>query len=326
MEALHSDIIETHVLTKFDGASLASAASTCQLLNTLCNKESLWEDICDSTWSSIKHPLVRQVISSFPGGYRSFYSDSFPVLRPGISQGSVRAQVGALELISAVDIHFGDISVYSDVTVTNTGASGFPGSVFCVDLIKYKEIVEVPLKYEGDEKTCMSKLEESLTLSWIVIDPTLKRAANVSSLRPVSVRPHWDGTCINVMYATVLSGASCGIDTTEFVECRVVAIFGCDEGKKLELKELSLCTVDMLRTRLNGGKSLRILEAAMETGTRKKENGDGKEMYRKYKDFKRKTNDDKKRRRDKVYRALGVFHAIIWVFFAISLLSSLWFA
>lgn len=324
--ALHSDIIQTHLLTKFDGPSLASAASTCQLLNTLCNKESLWEDICNSTWNSIKHPLVRQTISSFPGGYRSFYSDSFPVLRPNISQGSLCGQANTSELISAVDVHLGSKPVYSRVTVTDAGASSFPGSFFCVDLIKYEETVEIPLIYKGDEKECMSELEDNLRLSWIVIDPTLKRAANVSSLRPVSVRPHWDGSGVKVTYATVLSGNSCGIDTTEFVECRIAAIFGCEEGKKLQLKELSLCVVDMVRTRLNGEKSLKIFKGAMESGQRRKENGDGKTMYTNYLDFKRKTKDDKKRRRDKVYRVVGVFHAIIWVFFAISMISSLWFA
>lgn len=324
--ALHSDIIETHLLTKFDGPSLASAASTSRLFSTLCNNESLWEDICYSTWNSIKHPLVRQTISSFPGGYRSFYSDSFPVLRPSISKGSLRDQVLTPELISAVDIHYGNNSVYSKVTVTDTTASGFRGSLFNVDLIKYEETVEIPVIYEGDENECMSNLEENLRLSWIVMDPTLNRAANVSSLRPVSVRPHWDGTGIKVTYATVLSGAACGIDTTEFVECRIVAFFGCEEGKKVELKELSLCVVDMVRTRLNGEKSLKIFKEAMESGQRKQENGDGKMVYVKYVNLKRHTKDDKKKRGDKVNRVLWVFHAIIWLFFAISLISTLWFA
>lgn len=321
--ALHSDIIETHLLTKFDGPSLASAASTCGLLNTLCNKESLWEHISNSTWNSIKHPLVRQTISSFPGGYRSFYSDSFPVLHSSISRGSLCGQVHTSDLISAVDIRLGSKPVYSKVTVTDTESSAFPGSLFCLDLIKDEETVEIPVIYKGDDNECMSNLEQNLTLSWIVIDPTLKRAANLSSLKPVSVRPHWDGNAIKVIYATLLSAACCGIDTTEFVECRIVAFFGFEQGKKLQLKELSLCVVDMVRTRLNGEKSLTILKGAMESGQRKKENGDGKNMYL---DFKRKIKDDKKRTQDKVYKLLWVFHAIIWLFFAISLICSLCFS
>ena len=326
--ALHSDIIETHLLAKFDGPSLVSAASTCHFLNTLCNKESLWEDICNSTWNSIKHPLVRHTISSFPAGYRSFYSDSFPLLRANVGQRMLRghAHAHASELISAVDIHYENKTLYSKVIVndtnTNTSAPCFPGSLFSVNLIECKETVEIPLEYQGNENARMSKLERGLRLSWIVIDPALKRAANVSSLRPVSVRPYWDG--IKVIYATFLSGDCCGIHTTELLECRIVTIFKCDEGKMLRLREVSLCVVDMVRTRLDRGKSLKILEAAMERGGRKKENGDGKKMYGKYLELKRKKKEEQKRRRDRIYVVLWVFQAIIWVFFAISLISLLY--
>lgn len=170
---LHSDIIENHLLTKFDGQSLASLASTCRLLHTMiCNKESLWKHICNST----KHPLVRQTISSFPGGYRSFYSDSFPVLRANTTRGSLRVpvhdQVHTSELISAVDVQYGNNLVYSKVKLTNTDASSFSRSLFCVDMIDHEgNHVEMLLRYQGDEKVCMSKLQQNLTLSWIVIDP-----------------------------------------------------------------------------------------------------------------------------------------------------------
>ncbi|KAL1823749.1 hypothetical protein ACET3Z_010527 [Daucus carota] len=305
--ALHSDIIETHLLTRFDGASLASVASTSNLLHALCDKQSLWKDICDSTWKSVQHPLVQEAISSFPGGYRSFYADSFPVLGANSRQGKNRGLVEnqTAEIISAVDIHYGNNPVFSRVAVTNTDASSFPGSLFSVDLIDRKETVEIPLKCEGFEK--MSELEDKLRLSWIVIDPTLKRAANVSSLRPVSVRPHGDKRAVEVTYAAILSGKCCDIDTTEFVECRIVAVFGCEEGNNMEVRELSLCLVDMVRSRLNGELSLRILQEAMENGERRKESGQGKEMYAKSLDFKRQ-------------------RFVFWVFFASFLISLFWLA
>lgn len=323
--ALHPDIIETHILTKFDGTSLASAASTCHLLRTLCNNESLWKHICDSTWDSIKHPLVQQTVSSFPGGYRSFFNDSFPVLQSNTDQRSLCSHVHRSQLISAVDIHYGNDPVHSKVVVTNTDDNSFLGSLFSVNLTDCNETIELPLKYKGNENECMLKLEEKLTLSWIVIDPALKRAGNVSSLRPVSVRPYWDGSSIKVIYATVLSGNSCGIDTTEFVEFRVTAIFGCEEGKNVQLRELSLCVVDMVKTRLNGDKTLRILQQAMESGERKKENGEGREMYLEYLEFKRKTRDDKQRRQKMLYRVLWFIHIFLCVFFSIHLVNILCF-
>lgn len=307
ISALHSDIIETHLLTKFDGPSLASLASTSNLLHTLCNKQSLWEQVCNSAWNSIAHPLVRQAISSFPGSYRSFYSDSFPVLTAtNCSRGSPSDPVQTSELISAVDVHYGNNPVYSKVRVTNTDNSSFHESLFCVDLIDHKETVEMPLRYEGDLNMCMSELQQNLRLSWIVIDPTLKRAANVSSLRPVSVRPHWDKSGIEVTYATIISGDCCGTDTTELVECRVVALFGYEEGNNIELKELGLCLVDMVKMRVNGEMSLRILKQAMQRGERRKEFGQGKEMYAKY------SNSEQRQR------------FIFWVFFAISMITSVY--
>lgn len=238
--AVHPNIIETHILTRFDGPSLASMASTSHLLHKLCNKEYLWDDLCNSTWNSIKDPLVRQTISTFSSGYRSFFSDSFPLLRPNPSQGSYIGQVCTTEVISAVDMYYGNDPVYANSISTNTDKRSFLGSQFCVKLLGREETAEMAIKYDGDENKCMLDVEKNLRLSWIVIDPTLKRAGNVSSLRPVSVRQYWDGTGIKVKYATILSDDhNSGMDATEFVQCRVVLIFGCVEGTNIELKELS---------------------------------------------------------------------------------------
>ncbi|KAK1398617.1 hypothetical protein POM88_008480 [Heracleum sosnowskyi] len=50
----------------------------------------------------------------------------------------------------------------------------------------------------------------------------------------------------------------------------------------------------------------------MQSGERKKENGEGKEMYSKYLEFKRKKRDEKKRRQDMIYRVLWIIHVVIW--------------
>ncbi|KAL8094299.1 hypothetical protein AgCh_035993 [Apium graveolens] len=231
----------------------------------------------------------------FSGGYRSFFSDSFPLLGPNSCQGSYKGQVRTTELISAVDIYYGNESVYANVIASNTDNTRFLESQFCVELLDKEETAEIAIEYDGDENKCMLDVEKNLRLSWIVIHPTLKRGGNVSSLRPVSVQPYWDGSGIEVRYATILSGYNRGIHTTEFVECRIVAIFGCVEGTNMELKELSLCVVDMYRTRLNGEKSLRILTEAMQRGKRKKANGEENDVYLKYMDLRRKKIDELKK-------------------------------
>lgn len=320
--AVHSDVIESHVLTKFDGASLACAASASHMLRNLCKNENLWRDICDSTWDSIKHPLVRKTISTFPGGYRSFFSDAFPVIRPDQTKRTQFIpcfQGNMPELISAVDIHYGDELIFSKVVVTNTGDKSFRHFSFWVDMLENKETVKIPLKFEGDEDKCMEELQENLKLSWIVIDPTRKRAVNVSSFGPVSVQPYWNGYDIQVIFATILSGDN----SSELVECRIVATFGCKEGKYVKFRELNMYMEDMHMRRLSGEKSLKILEEAMERGERKKANGgEMKETYEKYLELKRKKIEGKKRterRLNMVYRLSWVAYFFAFVFLIVSL-------
>lgn len=320
---VHTDVIESHILSKFDGASLACAASTSHLLHNLCNKESLWEDMCNSTWNSVKHPLVRKTISNFPGGYRAFFFDAFPLVRPNPSRGKHRYEGNMSELISAVDIQYGDERIFSKVIVTNTDDKSFLHFSFWVDLLDNKETVKIPLKFKGDDNKCMLELEHNLKLSWILIDPSRKRAVNVSSLRPVYVQPSWNGFDIQVIFATILSGDCDGNDSSELVECRIAATLGCKEGKNVKFRELNLYTEDMHMRRLSGKKSLRILEEAMESGERKKGNGgEMKESYEKYLDLKRKKMEGKKRKErmlNMVYRLSWVAYFFAFVFLCISI-------
>lgn len=319
--AVHTDVIETHILTKFDGASLACAASTSHLLHTLCNNENLWKNICNSTWNSIKHPLVQKTISTFPGGYRNFYSDAFPLLRPNPSRGHRRYQGNITELISAVDIQFGDDHVFSKVVVTKTDDKSFLHFSFWVDLLdKKKETVKIPLKFEGDENKCMLELQQNLKLSWIVIDPTRKRAVNVSSLRPVCVQPSFDGYDVQVIFATIISSDCAGVDSSELVECRIVATFGCKEGKVLKFRQLNLYMEDINMRCLSGEKSLRILQEAMENGERKRGNvKEMKEIYEKYVDSKEKKREGKKKKERMLHRISWVAYFFAFVFLCISL-------
>ncbi|GAY68496.1 hypothetical protein CUMW_264580 [Citrus unshiu] len=72
------DIIETHILTRLDGQTLAAAACTSSRLHSLCAQEKLWQHICSATWPSCNDPRVRTLVSSYPGGgHRSFFSHSF---------------------------------------------------------------------------------------------------------------------------------------------------------------------------------------------------------------------------------------------------------
>ncbi|AET01795.2 F-box protein [Medicago truncatula] len=79
------------------------AASSVELRHLICNNNNnLWRNICTSKWPSLMDPIVNDVISTFPGGYSSFFSDAFPSLHHHTN--SHRSYPPPPELIHAIDI------------------------------------------------------------------------------------------------------------------------------------------------------------------------------------------------------------------------------
>ena len=114
------DIIETHILTRLDGQTLAAAACTSSHLHSLCAQEKLWQHICSSTWPSSNDPRVRNLVSSYPGGgHRSFFSHSFPLLdcqkQPAKRIHDDDSLLVTEEIISAVDLYYRNDPVFSRV-------------------------------------------------------------------------------------------------------------------------------------------------------------------------------------------------------------------
>ncbi|KAM7502317.1 hypothetical protein LguiB_001221 [Lonicera macranthoides] len=319
--AVHPDIIQTHILSRLDGPSLASASSSSPFLHALCTQEKLWAQLCTSTWASVGDPRVRHVISAFPSGHRSFFSDSFPALHhhhlpnhrrnwsrteralahfnlKNINRGSTpdpHHQPPTTELISAVDIKYKEKFLFSKVTVTETVTDTFALTPLWLDLLDEKESVPTPLKLDGDEESIfLTQVEEHVTLSWILIDPCRKRSANVSSLRPVSVRRHWMTGEVQLRYATIVARGN-----GEHVQVRIgVTCVGAEE-EELQIREVSLQVEDMDGKFLSGRDSLVILQEGMEFGERKRrEKGGDKERYEKYLELKRQRRVRKMRREE----------------------------
>lgn len=326
ISAVHPDIIQTHILTRLDGPTLASASCASSDLHDLCSEENLWKQICNASWPSTADPSVQQVISMFPSGHRSFYSDSFPtILHQQLQQLSHRRRRGPKlnklsaaetpELISAVDIHYGDQLLYSKVVATEALSGWFMCSPFRIDLLDPKEVVPTPVKFDGEEGECMKSVEENMRLSWIVIDPSKKRAVNLSSMRPVDVRRHWLTGEIQVKYATVMAGAGgCG----EFVNCKVMVSCGAKEGGDLQVREVSLQVEDMEGKIIRGKDCLAILQEAMDGKRRKGEVGEGKRIYEMFLEVRREwkvRKQNSERRLDMVCIATGVsIFMAFWIF------------
>ena len=262
---LDTDIIDTHILPRLDGTTLIVLSSVCsELRNMIChNNKDLWRNICTSTWpSSLLDPIVHNVISTFPGGYRSFFSDAFPSLHH--HKNSHCSYPPTIELIHVVDVFVQGKPLFSRVLVERLNTNNSP--------YFFRYIFDV--KLEGSNlghiychEEYNEYLQENLRLSWVVIDPTRKRAANLfcSGVKPLSVKPflgHY-----RVVYAMEMAGES--QVRTKMIIClvRIWCFFNKDG---LHLKGVLAKMDDMDGNLVGVEQGVTILLNAIQNGERKK--------------------------------------------------------
>ncbi|KAL9684182.1 hypothetical protein QQ045_021616 [Rhodiola kirilowii] len=308
MDAVHHDVILTSILPCLDGPALASLSCTSTTLRDLIDSNShrLWLNICYDTWPSVLDPRIRHFISTFPpAGPRSFFSQSYASqLRSTHFQ---RCSRRLTEFISAVDLRYKGNVIFSKMAeTTDTETSWFRNSPFRVDMIDQKDVVQTStFKHPTTDEAC-DQLSHDLTLSWIVIDPVNARAANLSSVHPVSVHRHWLSGEVTVEFCSVLVGEKKNNEkvfgrrsadgAAEVVKCGMrVTLGGAEEGGEMEVREVSLVMEDIDGKHLNGEGSLVILEGGL----------DGNKM-RKYEEFlerKRLRKENELRREQRQYRS-----------------------
>ncbi|KAM1977369.1 hypothetical protein EV2_014383 [Malus domestica] len=330
ISAVHPDIIQTHILTRLDGPTLASAACTSSKLQALASHQPLWANICHSTWPSTAAPRVRQVISTFPAGPLSFFSDSFPLLanlEPSTATATATSGIAPkhdqdrpCELISAVDIYHRGKLILSKVIETETVTGWFRCSPFRIDLLDPKDVVPTQIKYpEGQEADTCRDLGDELTLSWIMIDPTRRRAMNLSSHAPVSVQRHWLSGEVHARFSLILSGEKA--TASEHVQCGILVTCGGSEGGEMQIREVNLQVEDMDGMHLNGKEGLVILERALEGRKGRKGRrrvAEGRKRYEEYLERKKERKERKLRTEgtlDTLCVAFGVLgFFVFWLF------------
>jgi hypothetical protein len=261
-------------------------------LHALSTEDKLWQKICTSTWPSINDPIVRSIIPTFPSGHRSFFSDSYPLLHHNHHSSSFPTTSTEC-FVSAVDIYYKNVPIFSKVETTETFSDWFKSSPFRLDLLEPKEFVQTWIQNQPSEKELpVEQLEENITLSWILIDPKGRRAMNLSSERPVSVQRHWLTGEVVVKFSNIMAGDG---REKEYVECGVMVCCGEKEGGEVEVREVSMVMEDMEGKNLTGKDGLVILQEAMERGERRKGKG-GKEGKGRYEEF----VERKKERKDRM--------------------------
>ncbi|OWM73626.1 F-box protein At2g27310-like isoform X1 [Punica granatum] len=322
---LHPDIIRAHILSRLDGPSLASAASSSSQLRTICSVDELWRDICASTWPSTTNPSLHDLISTFPLGFRSFYSDSYPILHlPSIPSGPLAPSLKMpSKLISAIDIFYAGDLLFSKVQETETSIPRFMFTTFQIDLLEPKESIKTPIPYASQSVENMIRhLEENLTLNWILVDPTYKRAVNLPSPQPVSVCRDWLYLGVaQLQFSSFLGGDH---EESEFVECRPTLVCRRGVDGRMEVVEVSMRMEDIEGRGLSGKSSLVILAEAMEGEKRslKVRRGAGgigiamKERFEEFQEMKRKRRERRRRwERAADMACIGVGIAIAMSFF-----------
>ncbi|KAK4791947.1 hypothetical protein SAY86_022382 [Trapa natans] len=312
-DVLPIDILQFHILTRLDGPTLAAASCASTQLRQLSAPDTMWAGVCRSTWPSTNDPRLLELISAFPGGHRSFFSDSYPHLAVS-GQDSVDAgSLAPAEIISCVDIRHRGKLIFSKAVATETTTAWFKCSPFRVDMLDPKEVVSTPVPYPDTDHAC-GQLGDCLTLSWIVVDPAGQRAANVSSRRSVSVIRHWLSGEVHARFATVLPGDR--RSSSKFVECGVVVICGGCRGEDLQVREVSLQVENMDGKFLNGRESLGILRRALAARRRTPPGGcseedEGRRMHEEFQRMKM----ERKERRMRAEGALDMICAASGFFF-----------
>ncbi|KAL4554013.1 hypothetical protein LXL04_039872 [Taraxacum kok-saghyz] len=227
-----------------------------------------------ATWPSITgDPRLHDIISTFPAVHRSFFQDSFPALvittAAGVTHHTQSHHLSShqypSQIISAIDLRYQKDIVYSKSNFTDT-TDAFLSSELRIRLNPESKPETINLKLVGevDEATLMSHLQESMNLNWIVIDPTHKRAGNISSIKPVNVRRGWMNDDIHLLYAIVLPGSD---ENNKVVQCRIQVVMGVDTGSKgLKVKEVMMELIDMDFCLLKGREFLMFPENFQHAG------------------------------------------------------------
>ncbi|CAL1394877.1 unnamed protein product [Linum trigynum] len=195
---------------ELDGVSLLSTACASIDLSSLASQDNLWRNVCRSTWPSTDLPCLQDFISAFPGGHRSFFSASFPLVASNMephakppAHSQAEPERFTEELISSMDIYHRRELIFN--RATETASSWFRSSPFWVDLLDPNDTCLTWIPRFETEGAC-GELEEELTLSWVLIDLAGRRAVNVSSHRPISVlQRHWlSGTMDTLCVASAI--------------------------------------------------------------------------------------------------------------------------
>ncbi|CAJ2663306.1 F-box protein at2g27310-like protein [Trifolium pratense] len=292
---LPPDIILTHILPRLDGETLtALSAVSSEFFHMICkdNNSRLWVNVCISTWPSLlSHTWVGfhgMIISDFPGGCRSFFSDAFPSLHhrnnpPPPPPPPKFPSVADFAYVFDVFLQ-GERERERELLCANIGSQsikigtcGATRSFRFVDSCDLWNILNfIPVKKDGCEEYLKEKLRFSCVLisslySEISSRSTIKHAGSLfrPCCKPVSVTTN-NGSVVAV-YETLLPMAGVWEYFTEMVKCevKVKCEWKNEEEDKFYVRRIKIRMEDMDGIVVNENQAAIILMNAIENGERR---------------------------------------------------------
>lgn len=212
MNNLPPEIIDNHILPLLDGATLIALSSvSSEYRRMIINQDELLKNICVSTWPFF---LRNNVVSTFPGGYRSFFSDVFPSLHYSNNNNS---HVHCIDHPPIYILHLIDMYLEgeSHPRFTMSKLAVVEWNSKADDYCAFPQLLHVYMA--GEKERRMDYFQDNLRLNWIVINKTQNCARSLfgPSSKPVSIKRI--SNMIEVVCENVMPG-QCK-DYTEMVKC-----------------------------------------------------------------------------------------------------------
>ncbi|GLJ39483.1 hypothetical protein SUGI_0806570 [Cryptomeria japonica] len=252
------------------------------------------------------------------------------------------------DFVSIVDVRFKDKVVYSKVLWGIPDADDFHGwfsrCPFRIDLLNFSDEDDNPgsqitvsvadglpqltsIERERKDGKFWRELQDSIRLSWILVNKRLKQAVNLASWSPLGGQRHWptDNDFL-IHFGSILP--SHNILPCKVVQCIIgmkcrVSHVGVGENAQTTLKiiELSMQLEDLRHAHLNGKNSLLVLKRAMSC-RRSRNYSEVLESCHQYSKAQSELKEEKMRSQDRVDRlcivsAIAAF-ASFWYFILFS--------
>ncbi|XP_073301467.1 probable F-box protein At2g36090 [Primulina huaijiensis] len=289
------------IMSRLDGCTLASVASTCNDLRGAAGEESLWKEFCYNTWPSTSAIKT--------ASFKCLYTDAFPLILYEEGRSEVPQQQMTSEstppdsslwsspsgFTSLVDIYYKGHCIFSKVvdgmtarneSETSEGFKRFLCYPFSLDLLGIgrfetsDHVFDQNLGIMEDDTTnsllaaftgynkrggICSDIAQNIQLSWILWNARTGRAVNISSWKPRSI-------CRNnpfvhedffLCFGCIVPAEDSSIihKLTEF-EISVKCKLLIEQGCII-WKEISLIMKDIDGSHLNGQQSMRAFNRAL---------------------------------------------------------------